>query len=86
MGCVVYSLTELFLSALMMNTYSVTTNFLERPASSHWLRLSSQWERLCVFEVVVNVFFLWEFSCVCVCVCVHVYARGPVLRGSAGLF
>lgn len=42
MRCVVYSLVELFLSVLMMHSYSVTTHFLlcRPPPSSYWLRLS----------------------------------------------
>lgn len=73
-------LTELFLSALMMNTYSVTTNFLlYHSASSDWLRLASQWQRLCVFEAVVNVCFLWVYLYMCVCM------WDRVLRGLSGL-
>lgn len=82
MGCVVYSLTELFLSALMMITYSVTTNFLlYHSASSDWLRRSSQWQMLCVFEAVVNVCFF------CGCTSECVYACGTERWGvSVGFF
>lgn len=78
MGCVVYSLTAISVSADDEHIQCEHTNFLfYRPPSSDWLRLSSQWQMLCVFEVVVNVcvcfFFLLRGStCVFVCACVYV--------------
>lgn len=50
---------ELFLSVLMMHSYSVTTHFLHfcPPPSSYWLSLSYQLHSLCVFKEVVNVYF-----------------------------
>lgn len=79
MGCVVYSLTELFLSALMMNTYSVTTNFLlyhgaDSPLNGKGCTSLSLWGCECV------LFF-------CGRACVRVYACGPECWGvSVGFF
>lgn len=69
MRCVVYSLVELFLSVLMMHSYSVTTHFLlcRPPPSSYWLRLSYWLLSLCIFKEVANVYF-----------CVHVCAEGSL--------
>lgn len=60
---VLFTLTELFLSVLMMNTYSVTTltSSCITLLPCDWLMLS-HWQRLRVCKVDVNV---------CVCVCIY---------------
>lgn len=72
MGCVVYSLTRaISVSADDEHIKCEHTNFLLccLPLSD-WLSLPSQWQRLCVFEVVASVYL---------CVCAH--ARGPECWG-----
>lgn len=88
MGCVVYSLTAISVSADDEHIQCEHTNFLfYRPPSSDWLRLSSQWQMLCVFEVVVNVCVCFFFCCVGVLVCLSVRAcMCRVLRGLSGPF
>lgn len=50
---------ELFLSALMMHSYSATTHFLlcHPPPSSYWSSPPCRLRALCVFKEVVNVCF-----------------------------
>lgn len=73
-----FTLTELFLSVLVMNTYSVTTltSSCITLIPCDWLRLS-HWQRLCVFKVDVTSLFISA------CVCVHV---GKSVKGSQQAF
>lgn len=74
---VLFTLTELFLSVLMMNTYSVTTltSSCITLLPCDWLMLS-HWQRLRVCKVDVNV-------CVCACAYMHV---GKSVKGSQQAF
>lgn len=79
MGCVVYSLTELFLSAMMMNTYSVTTLTSSSIAAFLWLA-----KALLSMAKAVRLWGSCEISVSCgstVCVCMYMHV-GQSVEGS----